>query len=503
MVGSSPSPSSGLLAACMAPPNPVILSTPLTTTGISPTGLLTHATMPPAPMTMNDTFDFAPGSMLDDGMRLQLQSVYFDQFHPQWPMLHRETFESTLQPKLLMQAVITVGLWFSSAPGSKDLAVRFHDHLLAEVGNRILELLEQSRQGLLSPRLDLLPIFQAMLISTILVPYRADKTMENVMMTHSMLLETFKATGIYDQAKINAASHLCGTSGYPWVFRESYQRLAVFQFKLHLILQAVFITIYPALRISRNAEPAMLRVKVPMPLMMWDGPAAQWFGMIPTDPELLDDGDDDVLVISKMCDKAIMMMDNKPLLPLLSWDRCLGMAIWFPNMGDTVNWTRVLQLVNVVGAAHLAGYHWASDQIAMHNILQLRDKDIITQQWFRGWDFGRVYGPAMVIGTASVFGFLAWKDGTQSPSFIYNLAASVLMGFVGPYTQIRVFPVNDKLLAEHDRIVKGGKKADEQAKGASYEEVRQWAVDWKRLDLHRQMLAFSAVVAGLIAALRT
>lgn len=63
-----------------------------------------------------------------------------------------------------------------------------------------------------------------MLISTILVPYRADKTMENVMMTHAMLLETFKATGIYDQSKINTASQLCGNSGYPWVFRESYQR---------------------------------------------------------------------------------------------------------------------------------------------------------------------------------------------------------------------------------------------------------------------------------------
>ncbi|KAF4814400.1 Anthrone oxygenase encC [Colletotrichum siamense] len=428
------------------------------TTGMSPTGLLTQTIMPPAPMTMTDTFDFAPGSMLDEGMRMQLQRVYFDHFHPQWPMLHRETFESTMQPKLLMQAVITVGLWFASAPGSRDLAIRFHDHLLIEVGNRILELLEQSRRGMLSPRVDLLPIFQAMLISTILVPYRADKTMENVMMTHAMLLETFKATGLYDQSKINAAS----------------QFLAVFQFKLHLILQAVFITIYPALRISRNAEPAMLRVKVPMPLMMWDGPAAQWFGMIPTDPELMDDqGDEELLIISRMCDKAVMMMDNKPLIPLLSWDRCLGMAIWCwcmkhtesdrefienikpftePSfdMAEGINWFRVLQMVNLAGAAHLVGYQYGSDKLAMHSIVQLRDKDLITELWFRGWDFGRKYGPTMVTGTAAVFGFLAWKDGAESPAFIYNLAAAVLMASVAPYTQFRVFPVNDKLLAEHE-----------------------------------------------------
>ncbi|KAF6826510.1 C2H2 type zinc finger domain protein [Colletotrichum plurivorum] len=338
------SPSAGYpIPLCAAPPHPAILLGPMTT-GMQPTGLLTQTVMPPAatPMmtaslggpvavaTAADEFEFPPGSLLNEGMRMQLQRVYFDQFHPQWPLLHRETFQSTPQPKLLMQAVVTVGLWFTSAPGARDLAVKFHDHLLIDVGNRILELLEQSRQGTLSPILDLLPIFQAMLISTILVPYRADKSMENVMMTHSMLLETFKASGLYEQAKINAASHLCGGNGYPWVFRECYQRLAVFQFKLHLILQAIFLTIHPALRISRNAEPAMLKVKVPLPLIMWDGPAVQWFGMMPTDPALHgdDDADDDVLVISRMCDKAASMMDNKPLLPLLSWDRSLGMAIW-------------------------------------------------------------------------------------------------------------------------------------------------------------------------------
>lgn len=77
---------------------------------------------------------------------------------------------------------------------------------------------------MLSPRMDLLPVFQSMLISTILVPYRADQSMDNVMMTHAMLLETFKATGVYEQSKINLGSQLCGHSGYPWIFKELYQR---------------------------------------------------------------------------------------------------------------------------------------------------------------------------------------------------------------------------------------------------------------------------------------
>ncbi|WYZ46636.1 hypothetical protein EsH8_IX_000861 [Colletotrichum jinshuiense] len=323
---SSLSPSNSSAAGC-TPPNPVILPQP-TAPCLPPSSMHVLTSTPPTPTTMPETHDVSPESILSETMRLQLQNIYFTEFHPHWPLLHRQMFETTAQHTLLTRAVITVGLWFAASPDSKALAIKLHDHLLVETGNKLLDLLEQSRQGLLSPRAELLPTFQATLIATILVPYRADKSMDNVMMTHAMLLEVFKATGVYEQSQINLGSQVYGHGMYPWLFQELYQRLAVFQFKLHLILQAIFVTIHPALRISRNAEPAMLRIKVPLPLMMWDSPATQWYGMIPTDPELLDMDDDESLVIGKMCEKATTTMDNKALVPLLSWDRCLGMAIW-------------------------------------------------------------------------------------------------------------------------------------------------------------------------------
>ncbi|KXH28095.1 hypothetical protein CSAL01_05105 [Colletotrichum salicis] len=159
----------------------------------------------------------------------------------------------------------------------------------------------------------------------------------------------------------------------------------------------------------------------------------------------------------------------------------------------------------------------------MHSILKLNDKDTIVKLWFLGWDFGRVYGPAMVVGTAAVFGFLAWNDeqtllpihgqdsrlttlvgldGIASPAFPFNLAAGLLMGAVGPYTHFRVFSVNEKLLEEH-RIVIKAEKTGERAEGASLEAVRGWAADWKRLDIHRQLLAYLAAGAGLMAVLRS
>ncbi|KAK1579299.1 uncharacterized protein LY79DRAFT_592937 [Colletotrichum navitas] len=185
------------------------------------------ANMPSTMATMVDTIDFsAPESQwfLNELGILQSQRAYFEQFHPQWPLLHRGLYETTTQSRLLVRAVVTVGLWFDGSSESKELSIKLHDHLLIETGNKLLDLLEQSKKGLLSPRTDLLPIFQATLIVMILVPYRADKSMESVMITHPMLLEIFKVTGVYDQPKINAGSRLGWHSGYTWVFRESYQR---------------------------------------------------------------------------------------------------------------------------------------------------------------------------------------------------------------------------------------------------------------------------------------
>ncbi|KAK2007299.1 hypothetical protein LZ32DRAFT_56457 [Colletotrichum eremochloae] len=222
---SSASPS----ASSTAPettPNPITPPGSLAP-GMSSTGMLMPTTMAPTVATTSDIIDFitlGSQSFLTESMTLQSQIVYFEQFHPQWPLLHRGLYETNVQPRLLVGAVVTVGLWFAGSPQTKDLSKRLHDQLLIETRDKLLDLSQQSRQGLLSPRTDLLPIFQATLIAMILAPYRADESLESVMMTHAMLLELFHTTGVYDQPKINAASVNCGHIGYSSIFREYYQR---------------------------------------------------------------------------------------------------------------------------------------------------------------------------------------------------------------------------------------------------------------------------------------
>lgn len=42
---------------------------------------------------------------------------YFAEFHPQWPFLHRSTFNMATEPCVLIQSVLAIGLWIE---GSKE-----------------------------------------------------------------------------------------------------------------------------------------------------------------------------------------------------------------------------------------------------------------------------------------------------------------------------------------------------------------------------------------------
>lgn len=71
------------------------------------------------------------------------------------------------------------------------------------------------------------------------------------------------------------------------------------------------------------------------------------------------------------------------------------------------------------------------------------------------------------------------------------------MGLVVFYTVFYVFPVNDKLLAAHPRLI-SQKKSDDASQ--TTDEIRNLAAAWKIADLKRTLLSTVAAVAGLIAA---
>ncbi|KAM5343624.1 hypothetical protein ACJ41O_012161 [Fusarium nematophilum] len=129
----------------------------------------------------------------------------------------------------------------------------------------------------------------------------------------------------------------------------------------------------------------------------------------------------------------------------------------------------------------------------------MSDRDTIVREWYRGWEFGRKYGPVVVSGSALGFLVTALLDGVENPSFFFNIAASVSMGLIVPYTVFSAFPVNDQLLAEHAKLT-NSKKPEAETTNRSMQDVRNIAAMWKTVDWNRTLLATFAALAGLIAA---
>lgn len=74
----------------------------------------------------------SPGAELADATnRRFLEQLYFRELHPQWPILHQETFQSKSQPEELVQAVLVAGLWMIDTTETRQLAESYHDRLIA------------------------------------------------------------------------------------------------------------------------------------------------------------------------------------------------------------------------------------------------------------------------------------------------------------------------------------------------------------------------------------
>ncbi|KAI9045008.1 transcription factor with C2H2 and Zn(2)-Cys(6) DNA binding domain [Aspergillus affinis] len=52
--------------------------------------------------------------------------IYFANFHPEWPFLHRATFSVEHEPALLLYSVVMIGLWASGEDANRQMALDLH-----------------------------------------------------------------------------------------------------------------------------------------------------------------------------------------------------------------------------------------------------------------------------------------------------------------------------------------------------------------------------------------
>ncbi|KAH7161738.1 hypothetical protein EDB81DRAFT_683740 [Dactylonectria macrodidyma] len=199
-------------------------------------------------------------SLLQAPNRLHLIDLYFKDFHRHWPLLHQTTIRNSPQPPKLMVAILIAGLWMMKTPEAQAKAKFYHDILINESGGDLGRFNDSLTPN---PSPEQLFEFQAMLILFIISTYRAKDGFVAVLVFCKAFFQTFQRCGIYDQAKIDAASS-------DPVVREGYQRIALLYFKLFIHVSSLQVTLLPQFKPFDFFSPQLLRVRVPSTDSVWN-----------------------------------------------------------------------------------------------------------------------------------------------------------------------------------------------------------------------------------------
>ncbi|KAL8370036.1 hypothetical protein RB595_000409 [Gaeumannomyces hyphopodioides] len=200
-----------------------------------------------------------------------LLDIYFSEFHSSWPVIRRHTVTGRPQPRSLLRTIGAIALFFDGRPESRTEAIQAHNQLLEEAQHEAGALLIQARMGAInSPTEDLLPRLQYILLCMILCAYRPDKSIDIPLEMKGAIVELFKLIGVYEQSKIWASIPLQRDDYYPLLARDSYQRLGLLHYKLHLLLNIRLIKIFPWKKFDHSLNPSVLNVSIPMHKAWWD-----------------------------------------------------------------------------------------------------------------------------------------------------------------------------------------------------------------------------------------
>ncbi|KAL6408282.1 hypothetical protein AUP68_08138 [Ilyonectria robusta] len=263
-------------------------------------------------------------SLLEATNRSELLALYFSDFHPHWPVLHEKSFRGSPQPPKLMVAVLVTGLWMLKTPEAQAKATSYHDALLEELE----EDMASNAHPSLNPRPELLVGFQTLMILTIVSTFKLNGSFFAVMVFAKIVFRYFDRGGVHDQAKINAASS-------DPIIRESYQRLALVHFKLHVHISSLQLTFLPQVKPFDFFHPQLLRVRVPSTDSIWKGASID---------------NQDVLgssfLVGSLFDQSSDLNSRRYISLVVAWDFPLGMILGcFLTRQPSESYVSVLQRI--------------------------------------------------------------------------------------------------------------------------------------------------------------
>ncbi|KAF1935585.1 hypothetical protein EJ02DRAFT_460258 [Clathrospora elynae] len=161
----------------------------------------------------------------------------------------------------------------------------------------------------------------------------------------------------------------------------------------------------------------------------------------------------------------------------------------------------IAQTVGITASMFLLGTKASLSLVAIPAAMQA-PAPLAAQQWFTIFTRGMKMGPPLAIASALATGYLAYTQDRSSISAKLNLAATLLLPSIIPFTLAFLAPTNNKLLAKKDELASASleDKAIE-ANVAEGENVHALMDRWATLNLARCVLVGAGALCTILGAL--
>ncbi|EDU39623.1 DUF1772-domain-containing protein [Pyrenophora tritici-repentis] len=162
--------------------------------------------------------------------------------------------------------------------------------------------------------------------------------------------------------------------------------------------------------------------------------------------------------------------------------------------------TVIAQTVGITTSLFLLGGNAVLSLVAIPAAMQA-PAALAVKQWHTIFTRGGAIGRPLAIISAIATGYLAYKQDPKSTPFRLNVAATILLPSIVPFTLLVLGPTNNKLIAKKDEFAAAHAKGKAiKANTADGETVHELMDKWATLNAARAVLVAAGALCTVIAA---
>ncbi|XP_014553810.1 hypothetical protein COCVIDRAFT_106625 [Bipolaris victoriae FI3] len=160
----------------------------------------------------------------------------------------------------------------------------------------------------------------------------------------------------------------------------------------------------------------------------------------------------------------------------------------------------VAQTVGITASMFLFGSNTCLSVVGIHTAMEA-PAPLAVKQWYSIFTRGGAIARPLAILSALATGYVAYNQDPSSTAFRLNLASTILLPSIVPFTLLVIAPTNAKLMAKKDKLESASleDKAVE-ANVAQGETVHELMDRWATLNMARTLLVGVGAVCTVLAA---